>query len=171
MWTSELRSAVVGHLEETRLPGIGKRVEFVTDEGRRMGVVQHHAGRREVFVCQPGDPDTTDVQVTLSEDDAHSLVDALGVVSITEDAGERTYEVEGLIFEWFDVDADSPVAGRSIGQSRIRTRTGASVVAVMRPDGAVPAPEPDFVIQAGDTVMVAGTSDGIGKVRDLLKTG
>lgn len=159
----------MGHLDETRLPGIGKRVEFFTDEGRRMGVVQHHAGRREVFVCRPGDPDMTDVAVNLSEDDAHSLVEALGAVSVTEDAGDRTYEVEGLVFEWFDVDPDSPVVGRSIGDLRIRTRTGASVVAVMRRPQPVPAPEPDFVIQADDTLMVAGTSDGMDRVRDLLQ--
>ena len=160
----------MGHLDETRLPGIGKRVEFFTDEGRRMGVVVHHAGRREVFVCRPGDPDMTDVAVNLSEDDAHSLVEALGVVSVTEDAGDRTYEVEGLVFEWFDVDPDSPAVGRSIGELRIRTRTGASVVAVMRRPNPVPAPEPDFVVQAGDTLMVAGTSDGMDKVRDLLQS-
>lgn len=159
----------MGHLDETRLPGIGKRVEFFTDEGRRMGVVQHHAGRREVFVCPPGDPDMTDVVVNLSEDDAHSLVEALGVVSVTEDAGDRTYEVEGLLFEWFDVDPGSPAIGRSIGDLRIRTRTGASVVAVIRRPQPIPAPEPDVVIQAGDTLMVAGTSDGMDKVRDLLQ--
>lgn len=161
----------MGHLEETRLPGIGKRVEFFTDDDRRMGVVQHHTGRREVFVCQPDDPDTTDVVVTLSEDDAHSLVEALAIVSVTEDTGDRSYEVEGLIFEWFDVDPTSPVAGRSIGESRIRTRTGASVVAVIRQPRAVPAPEPDFVIEPEDTLMVAGTAEGIDKVRDLLQTG
>lgn len=160
----------MGHLDETRLPGIGKRVEFFTDEGRRMGVVQHHAGRREVFVCQPGDPDMTDVAVNLSEEDAHTLVEALGVVSVTEDAGDRTYEVEGLVFEWFDVESDSPVVGRSIGELRIRTRTGASVVAVIRPE-PVPAPEPNFVIEAGDTLMVAGTMEGMDRIRDLLHAG
>ncbi|MDX1621888.1 MAG: TrkA C-terminal domain-containing protein [Nitriliruptorales bacterium] len=151
------------------MPGIGKRVEFFTEEGRRMGVVQHHAGRREVFVCQPGDPDTTDVAVNLSEDDAHSLVDALGVESLTQEAGERTYEVEGLVFDWLDVPPDSPAAGTSIGQQRIRTRSGASVVAVIRQPRAVPAPEPDFVIEAGDTLVVAGTADGVEKARELLR--
>lgn len=160
----------MGNLEETSLPGIGKRVEFYTDEGRRMGVVQHHAGRREVFVCQPGDPDTTDVAVNLSEDDAHSLVGALGVGSVTQEAGKRTYEVEGLVFEWLDVPSDSRAAGRTIAEQRIRTRTGASVVAVIRRSGAVPAPEPGFVIEPGDTLVVAGTAEGVEKARDLLRS-
>jgi len=161
----------LGRLEEVSLPGIGKRIEFVTDEGRRMGVVQHHTGRREVFVCEPSDPDTTDVAVTLSEDDAHSLVDALGVIQVATDVGHRTYEVEGLVFEWLDVDASSPLVGHSIGEARIRTRTGASVVAVIRRPGAIPAPEPDFVFEVDDTLVVAGTADGVNRVRELLQTG
>jgi TrkA domain protein len=108
--------------------------------------------------------------VKLSEDDAHSLVDALGVVSISEETSHRTYDVAGLVFEWLDVDDDSPAVGRSIGQLRIRTRTGASIVAVIRPGGSVPAPEPGFVIDAGDTLVAAGTADGVDAVRKLLRS-
>ena len=161
----------MGHIEETRLPGIGTRVEFMTGDGRRMGVVQHHTGRREVFVCQPSDPDTTEVAVTLTEDDAHSLVDALGVLSVAEDTRDRTYQVEGLLFEWLEVTPESPVRDQTIEDLRIRTRTGASIVAVLRAGGAVPAPDPQFVIAAGDTLVVAGTADGVTAVRDLLQHG
>lgn len=66
-------------IDETPLPGIGKRLEFFTNEGRRMGVVQHHTGRRELFVCTAGDPDRATVSVDLSEDDAGRLSDALGI--------------------------------------------------------------------------------------------
>lgn len=159
----------MGHLEETPLPGIGKRVEFFTDEGRRMGVVQHHGGRREVFVCEPADPDTTDVAVNLTEDDAHSLVEALAVEPVTKEAGQRTYDIEGLVFAWLDVQPDSPVVGESIGQQRIRTRTGASIVAVIRSPSPVPAPDPSLVFEPGDTLVVAGTPEGIDRVRDLLE--
>lgn len=158
----------MGRIEETQLPGIGTRVEFVTEGGRRMGVVQHHDGRREVFVCRPDDPDSAQWDLVLSEDDAHSLVEALGVVSVAQEGGARTYNVEGLVFEWLDVDSRSPAAGRSIGDLAVRARTGASVVAVLRPAGSVPAPESEFVIEAGDTLVAAGTPDGVEAVRDLL---
>lgn len=160
----------MGHIDETRLPGIGTRVEFVTDDGRRVGVVQHHGGRRELFVCWPDDPDSTQWAVKLTEDDARSLVDALGVVSVAEDAGQRSYEVEGLVFEWIDLHPDSPAVGRTIGEQRIRTVTGASIVAVLRESGPVPAPEPTFVLAAGDTLVAAGTADGIAAARTLLQT-
>lgn len=160
----------MGQLEETSLPGIGKRVEFFKDDGRRMGVVQHHTGRREVFVCRPDDPDTTEVAVNLSETDTQSLAKALGAPSISEASGDRTYEIEGLVFEWLDVPADSPVVGRSIAELRIRTRTGASVVAVIRSPNPVPAPEPDFAIEVGDTLVVAGTVEGVRRARDLFQS-
>lgn len=161
----------MAHVSETRLPGIGTRAEFVTDEGRRMGVVRHHGGRRELFVCQPGDPDTTEVAVQLSEDEAHTLVDAFDVVSVTEDGGERTYQVEGLVFEWLEVAEDAAVVGSTIGEEQIRTRTGASVVAVLRGSGPVPAPDPQFVIAGGDTLVVAGTAEGVVAVRELIRAG
>ena len=159
----------MGHIDETRLPGIGHKVEFVTEDGRRMGVVQRHGGRRELFMCDRHDPDSAKMSVKLTEDDAHSLVDAIGVVSVAEEAGPRSYQVEGLVFEWIDVPPDAPVVGHTIGQERIRTRTGASVVAVLRASGSVPAPEPGFTVEAGDTLVVAGTPDGIAAVRSLLR--
>lgn len=154
-------------IEETPLPGIGTRLEFFTIEGRRMGVVQHHGGRRELFVCAPGDPDRASLSVDLSEDDAGRLSDALGVAR-EERHEDRTYEVEGLVFEWIDIVDDSPAAGHSIAQLRVRTRTGASIVAAIGPGLSVPAPEPDFVIEAGQTLVVAGTADGVNAVRDLV---
>lgn len=161
----------MGHIDETRLPGIGTRLDFFTEDGRRMGVVKHHGGRRELFVCRPDDPDSTQWGLDLTEDDAHSLVDALGVVSVGEDTDKRTYDVEGLVFEWVDVGADSPAVGHSIGELRIRTRTGASIVAVLRPSGSFPAPDPALVIQAGDTLVAAGTAAGAKAVRALLQPG
>lgn len=161
----------MGHLDETQLPGIGQRVEFITDEGRRVGVVQHHTGRREVFVCSPDDPDRTQLTLRLSEDEAHSLVESLGVLYVEEKVGQRTYEVEGLIFEWLVVTQGSPMVGRSIADLAIRTRTGASIVAVLRASGPVPAPEPDFVIEVDDTLVVAGTAEGIEAVSALLELG
>jgi TrkA domain protein len=161
----------VATIEETPLPGIGSRLDFFNDEGRRMGVVRLHGGRRELFVCAPSDPDDTQFALRLSESDAITLVEALGVVTVEEDDSDRSYSVEGLVFEWLSVAPDSAAAGRTIAELRIRTRTGASVVAVLRPTGSVPAPEPSFRIEAGDTVVAAGTAAGVEAVQALLQSG
>lgn len=161
----------MGQLEQTDLPGIGTRLEFTSEEGRRLGVVRHRSGRREVFVCQPGDPDTSQLAVNLTEDDAHLFAEALDVAATREKGGTGSYEVEGLVFEWLEVPAGSPAVGRTIGDLRIRTMTGASVVAVIRDQGSVPAPEPDFVVEGGDMLVVAGTPEGAEKACRLLRTG
>lgn len=53
-----------------------------------------------------------------------------------------------------------PYAGRSIGESRIRTETGAFVLAVHHPGGAVDAnPAPDLVLGTGDRLVAIGTEE------------
>jgi CPA2 family monovalent cation:H+ antiporter-2 len=58
---------------------------------------------------------------------------------------------------WTAVDKESPLAGRTLASAAIRTRTGASVVAVTRAGEVQPNPDADFEIRAGDVVGVMGT--------------
>src|SRR4030042_1134841 len=58
--------------------------------------------------------------------------------------------VEGIAIEWLRVGPASPVAGTTIAGSVIRSRSGVSVVAVLRGDVTHPAPGPGFRLEAGD---------------------
>ena len=71
-------------IDETRLPGIGVRHDFVTSAGTKVGVVTYRDGRREVVVFDERDPDECSVSVQLDEDDAHTLADLLGGSKIIE---------------------------------------------------------------------------------------
>jgi len=53
------------------------------------------------------------------------------------------------------------LAGRPLGSTRIRERTGCSVVAVERGDDVVVEFTDDFALQAGDVVYVIGTNETI----------
>jgi TrkA domain protein len=160
----------MAQIEETHLPGVGVRFDFVTDEGQRVGVVHHRGGRREVFVCPPDDPDTATLSLDLTDDDAHTLAEILGVSPVIE-AMSQVQQVEGLAMDWLPVHPTSPYAGKTIGDGRIRTRTGVSVVAVIRESEHYPSPGPDFEFQAGDVVVVVGTVDGIEAVKTILADG
>jgi TrkA domain protein len=46
-----------------------------------------------------------------------------------------------------------------------------SVVAVLRGAQAFPAPEPSFLIEANDVLVVVGTPRGIVNVSTILRTG
>jgi K+:H+ antiporter subunit KhtT len=67
--------------------------------------------------------------------------------------------------------ARSPFQGKTIADTKARTRTGVSIVAVLRGEQAVPAPEPSFRLEAGDVVVVVGTTRGIEQLAVLLRSG
>ncbi|MFC6936914.1 cation:proton antiporter regulatory subunit [Actinomadura yumaensis] len=52
-----------------------------------------------------------------------------------------------------------PYDGRPLGDTQARTRSGASIVAVVRSGQVHASPRPDFVFAAGDTVVVVGTGE------------
>lgn len=58
--------------------------------------------------------------------------------------------------QWLRVDQKSPIAHRSIGESEIRKRTGASVVGVVREKQLTPNPDADFVLLPDDLVAIIG---------------
>jgi len=158
-------------IEESALPGVGIRYEFNTEDGRRIGVVHHRTGRRELFMCEPDDTDAAVVNMSLSEEESHALSEALGGSTVVANLANLQQQVEGLAIDWLMIDERSPYANRTIGDARIRTRSGVSVVAVLRGAQAFPAPGPDFAIQAGDTLVVVGTPEGIEQTQEILRTG
>lgn len=158
-------------IEETQLPGVGVRYEFLTEDGERVGVVHHRGGRREMFVCRAERPDEVAMSVDLTDDEAHTLGEMMGVATVVEKLNNLQQSIEGLAIDWLTVDPGTPYAGRTIGDARIRTRTGVSVVAVIRDTNPFPAPGPDFHVEAGDTLVVVGTTKGIEAVTDILTAG
>ena len=60
------------------------------------------------------------------------------------------------------------LTGRTIGDGRLRTATGASVVAVIRGGESLPGPGPDFRFVAADVVLVIGSVPSAEAARDLL---
>jgi len=160
----------MSRIEETKLPGVGIRFDFITQHGQRVGVVHHRGGRREIFVCPPDDPDTAWMVLDLNDDDVHTLADVLGVSPVIEEISQLQ-QIEGLALDWLPVEPKSPYAGRTIGDAAIRTRTGVSVVAVIRGDTPHPAPGPEFEFSADDIAVVVGTALGIEAAKTILAEG
>lgn len=73
-------------------------------------------------------------------------------------------------FAWVEVQDDSPMAGRSIADLALRSRTGATVVGVMREGQMVPNPSPTEIIQASDLLAIAGSPDQRRAVEALAHT-
>jgi TrkA domain protein len=158
-------------IKEVELPGVGVRYEFITEEGKRVGVVSHRSGRREIYLADPDDPDRFKRALGLTEEDARALAELLGASRVARELAELQQKIEGLTIDWLPVRADSPYAGQTIGAGRVRTRTGVSIVAVLRGDTAIPAPGPEVDVRPGDYLVVVGTARGIEQLVELLRTG
>jgi TrkA domain protein len=161
----------MGDIHEVKLPGVGVRYEFEAADGNRLGVVAHRSGLREVYVARRDDPDEFRRVLGLSPDDARTLAELLGATRVAEQLAELQQRIEGLVIDWLPVREDSPFAGRPVGDTQMRSRTGVSVVAIVRGEDAVPAPGPEIGIQDGDYLVVVGTARGIEDAVALLRTG
>ncbi|MCG8348283.1 MAG: cation:proton antiporter [Chloroflexales bacterium] len=64
-----------------------------------------------------------------------------------------------LEIEWFPLHDESPLIGQSIGDLHLRSRTGASVVAVLRGEQVIANPGPDYVFSKGETLAALGTPE------------
>ncbi|GAA0943118.1 TrkA C-terminal domain-containing protein [Nonomuraea longicatena] len=159
-------------VEQTALPGIGLRHEFTTQSGRRIGVVSHRTGRRDLVIYDKSDPDQACEAVKLNDEEADALCELLGAPRIVQRLNELHRQVEeGLVSLQLPILPDGPYAGRTMGEARIRTRTGASVVAVVRAGRVFASPGPDFGLDGGDVVVVVGTPEGTSAASDILTTG
>jgi CPA2 family monovalent cation:H+ antiporter-2 len=70
--------------------------------------------------------------------------------------------------EWLHLPENNPIVGETIGEVRIRSKTGASVVAIVRGDEALPNPGPEVSFEAGDFIGVLGTPDQRAAFRELV---
>lgn len=153
---------------EVLLPGVGVRYEFDTAAGGRLGVVAHRDGRFEMVRYEARDPDAAIPLAVLSREEAETVADLLGAPRITERFADLTREIPGLSAATVDVPAGSRFAGAPLGDTRARTLTGASVVAVVRGERVIASPTPQDVLLAGDALVVIGTETGIEDVRHIV---
>lgn len=158
-------------VEETALPGIGLRHDFVTAEGRRVGVVSHRSGDRHLVVYDDNDPDACEEVLRLAAHEADALAELLGAPRVVERIARLHEQVEGLVTKGVLIGPGSPFAGRTLADTATRTRTGASIIAVSREGEVMPMPRTDFVFHAGDTVIVVGTHEGAEAAAQILTSG
>jgi monovalent cation:H+ antiporter-2, CPA2 family len=73
-----------------------------------------------------------------------------------------------LEFTWVGVPPDSPFAGRTLDELRIRSTIGASVVAIIRDNALVANPDGQARLHPGDLVALLGTREQIDRFRQAM---
>ncbi len=155
-------------VRETLLPGVGVRYEFETAAGGHLGLITRRDGQVDVVVYDAADPDICTEVATLTSAEAETVAEILGAPRIAERLADLSREVPGLHSRRFEIPAASPFAGAPLGSTRARTRTGASVVAVVRDTEVIASPTPSHVLLAGDVLVAIGTVEGLDALRELL---
>ncbi|QXE38396.1 potassium transporter TrkA [Streptomyces sp. GMY02] len=156
------------HVSKTALPGVGTRYDLNTEAGKHLSVVVHQDGRRIIAFHDPEDDDNCKEAVSLAPYEATALSKLL----VPDPVAHLHQHLEiDLLTEHIPVTKRSPYAGRTLGSAQVRTRTGASIVAVLRRTAAFPSPTPDFRFASGDTLVVVGTREGVDAVAELITGG
>ncbi|MEL7206623.1 MAG: cation:proton antiporter regulatory subunit [Actinomycetota bacterium] len=158
----------MSEVTETPVPGVGIRYEFTTTAGDRVGVLVHRSGRRELLVYDEDDPDACRTLLQLSRPDTRTVAELLGASQVSDATAEVEQQIEGLTIDWVTVPGSSSVVGSSIGAGEFRSRTGVSLVAIVRGETTLPAPGPDQTLDAGDVLVAVGTTEGLDQLRELL---
>jgi TrkA domain protein len=155
-------------IEKVDLPGIGFRHDVIVSSGRRISVVSHRDGSRELALFDEIDPDASTDSIPLNDQEAAALADLLGNTVMLGQLSHLTDEATGLFTEHLLLGPSSKYAGRPLGDTKARTRTSVSIVAVVRDGEAIPSPKPDFVLEAGDSIVAVGTRSGLDQLANIL---
>ncbi|MFD6225775.1 cation:proton antiporter regulatory subunit [Streptomyces sp. NPDC060232] len=153
-------------MRTTPLPGIGVQYDLTTREHRNLSVIAHRDGTRTVSLYRADDPDACAESLHLTGGETASLIDALMPAHHSPNLLHTTDL--GLVAERVELSAHSLWNGRLLGETRMRTETGVSIVAVLRRAEARPSPAPDFRLAGGDTLILIGTREGVDAAADIL---
>ncbi|TAL45378.1 MAG: potassium transporter TrkA [Salinibacterium sp.] len=158
-------------IERVDLPGIGTRNDVITESGRRVSVVSHRSGERDLALFEADDPDASTDSIPLTDDEAAALAEVLGAsitLSRLTGLGERNI---GLYTEEIALPHGSGFASRPMGDTRARTLTHSSIVAIVRGAQVIPAPGPEDLLEHGDVIVAVGTRKGLDALSKLIARG
>jgi CPA2 family monovalent cation:H+ antiporter-2 len=96
-----------------------------------------------------------------------SLQTRKGRAEIEADALERVLVGLGSPVS-IELAADSPAAGKTLAQIKLRGLTGATVLAIQRGDESVVVPSGHERLHAGDVLAIAGTHEAVNSAKRLL---
>ncbi|MEF8842650.1 MAG: TrkA C-terminal domain-containing protein [Haloarculaceae archaeon] len=123
-----------------------------------------------------------------SPGDAEALAPVLGIVGAAEKISDAAGDIAKVVLEdvglpeamrdalpeavetlvRVDVEAGSPLVGRSLGETNLETTTGVRVIAVRRGGDWLTDPDHQTVLRAGDVALLRGPEEGVAEVYESL---
>lgn len=159
-------------IKSSDLPGVGKKVSFVTTEGDLIVLVTHHTGKRELYFFDDEEGDEVLHSIRLADEESRQIgAQMIGVLyQPVEVDTVRTYSKK-LMMEWVKLKPNSPLVGKTLEESNIRAETGVNVMAITRgpEEEMIINPIATEVLRENDVVMVAGKIEDIETFEEYCK--
>lgn len=153
------------------LPGIGKRYSFETAEGENLVVILHQSGHREIYHFAGSDEDEPDFTIRLNDEEARQLGTILLGVDYQPVADDRVeLLLKKIRIEWVQVLPESELANKKIIDSRVRTKTGATIIGIQRGENMIGSPDINEVILPGDILMIIGNREQTKSLESLCRS-
>lgn len=161
------------NLKETELPGIGKKFVVQTKNGENLAIIIHDNGNRELYHFEQGHPEPSNSKVILNDDEAKYVSAIIGGVTYKPTTLDNIEVALGdLIIEWYRLEPNFKAIGKTIGDLRIRQRSGATIIAVIEKNHTKHInPGPDLLLTAECLVVVLGERLHQQQIRQILLNG
>jgi TrkA domain protein len=155
-------------VEESTLPGVGRKIAFKDlAQGQDLAVVTLQDGGKVLYV----DPDGPDpIVIRLGTDEARIIGQAIVSEWLPKtliDYVSRSFQ-GGFSMDQITLSADSPMAGLTIVETKLRQESGALILAVVKGGEQVRNPPPTTVIKPGDVLILVGDEPQLVKARRLI---
>lgn len=154
---------------ETQLPGVGVRYTMRFDSGRELLVLTHNDRTKEVFWRDDTDADAEQL-FEVDRTDAKKISDIFAG-SYFHPVDEGLEDVlENARLRWIQIDAGSPLAGQTIGEAGIRSRTGVTILGVRRDGRMIADIDARTTIDPNDVLVAVGSDDAHEAFQALLSS-
>lgn len=153
---------------ETELPGVGVRYVLKFETGGELVVLTRNEGTREIYWRKEQKSDATRL-FELNETDARIFSDVLEGTYF-QPVDERLEEVfENARIRWVNVAPESDLAGRTIGEFGIRSRTGVTILGIRRGEEIISEVNAETVVEPDDVLVAVGSEDGHDQLNSILR--
>ncbi len=136
-----------------------------------MSVISYRDGARDLALFDVNDPDSCRDSIPLTDDEAAALADVLGTSVMLSRLTSLSDAAVGLFTEQLELPTDSPYLNRPLGDTKTRTRTRVSIVAIVRDKVVLPSPTPAEILRPADVIVAVGTRSGLDALSRLISNG
>ncbi len=151
------------------LSGVGTKYEIDTPEGKVV-VVFLESGKVQLYILESGCSKPCCINLTVEEARRIGSILSGSILEKEEEGVELSLPgVAELRIAVHSYTVPKKLSGKSIGELRIRSETGATVIAVLKKDRMIISPPPETVLDSGDKMVVIGEKHQLEKFEKLLR--